>query len=444
LIAAYRDWRAVLSPGELGHVFVVAVDKAQAAIIKRYVRAILDSSPSFRKLVKGETQETISLFNNVNIGIKTSSFRSVRGFSLIACVMEELAFWRSEDSANPDKEILAALRPALSTVKDSLLIGISTPYSKSGSLYQAYRDYFGHPGGPLIWKAESTKMNPTLDQAMIQREIEQDPEAAKAEWLAEFRSDVSSFIPYELVESAVIPERHFLPWLKGVQYFGFTDPSGGRSDSFTLAISHKESNGKIILDVLEERKPPFSPENVVEEFSAVLKNFGLSQVSGDSYSASWCSDSFRKNGVLYLSSEKSASELYISLLPLLASSKAELLDQKKLRGQLTGLERRVRAGGKDLICHGPGLHDDLSNACAGAICLAASEPQRDGLPEFVPPEYAKEEGQDEIDPAIQDWLMDRKPKKKKPGEFNEKEWDVDSMSYADIEKALEKESGKGS
>jgi hypothetical protein len=48
-----------------------------------------------------------------------------------------------------------------------------------------------------------------------------------------------------------------------------------------------------------------------------------------------------------------------------------LLEIRRLISQLHGLERRTARGGKDSIDHGPGQHDDLSNAVAGAIVLAS-------------------------------------------------------------------------
>jgi hypothetical protein len=384
-LSMFRDWSKVLSPGEIGWIFIIAVDLNQAKIIRHYMEAVIDSSPSFRKLVKNRTVDSIILRNGVNITTKASNFRSLRGFTCLACILEELAFYRSEDSANPDREIVTALKPALSTVPDSLLIGISTPYSKSGVLWEQFKSHFGKSGGPLIWRAESTKMNPTLDIDKIEAELISDPESAKAEWLAEFRTDISNFLPLDLIEACIVPERSELPCMENVRYTAFCDPSGGRSDSFTLAIAHRGAEGRVILDILLERKPPFSPEDVVKEYAEVLKSFHLSEVTGDSYSASWCSDSFRNNGIFYQPSEKSASELYLGFLPLLASGRAELLDQKRLKGQLSNLERKVRAGGRDLIKHGPGLHDDCSNAVAGACVLAVTEIVRDDLGKFWSP-----------------------------------------------------------
>ena len=56
-----------------------------------------------------------------------------------------------------------------------------------------------------------------------------------------------------------------------------------------------------------------------------------------------------------------------------------MIDVAKLVAQLVGLERRVGRGGRDSIDHGPGMHDDLANACAGVIDMALGKASRPGL-----------------------------------------------------------------
>jgi len=262
---------------------VIANDREQAKIIKEYVSGLLHGSEILRRLILKETRDGIDLTNKITIQVKTASFRSVRGFTVVCAVLDELAFWRSEESANPDREIMAGLRPALATVPGSLLLGISTPYGPSGALYETFKKYHGQEEGPLIWKADTKTMYLTIDQSTIDRALLEDPAAARAEWLAEFREDVEAFLPLELVEAAVVPGRYELPKIRGAAYSAFTDPSGGRQDSFTLAVCHKERSGKIILDCLRETKPPFKPEAIVEEYSDILKSYGISQVELDRY-----------------------------------------------------------------------------------------------------------------------------------------------------------------
>lgn len=373
-LAAFYDWRPYLSPGERGWIFVIANDKAQAKIIKNYISAIFNHNQLFKRLVQKETVEGIDLRNGISISIKSCDFRTVRGYTILCVILEEIAFWRSEESANPDKEILNAIRPAMATIPESLLIGISTPYSRSGVLYETWKKYYGEAGGPLIWQAATEVMNPTIDRVTIEKALADDAEVARSEWFAEWRSDVSSFLPAEVIEACVIPERYELPRNKEFYYLGFLDPSGGRSDSFTLAIAHKEGKGedkKIVLDILKEAKPPFKPEAVAKEFAEILKSYEAVKVWADRYGGEWVTDCFAKYGIWVRPCELSASELYLEFLPMIMQGSVQLLDSKRLISQLSGLERRVRTGGKDLITHFPGAHDDLANACAGACVMAS-------------------------------------------------------------------------
>ncbi len=74
--------------------------------------------------------EAIDLNNGVTIEILTASFRTVRGYTLIAALLDEIAFWRSDEGyANPDTEIVAAIRPAMASVPGAMLLcaSVRTP-----------------------------------------------------------------------------------------------------------------------------------------------------------------------------------------------------------------------------------------------------------------------------------------------------------------------------
>ncbi len=375
-LACFFDWTPFLAPGERGSIFIIATDKEQARIIKRYIDGILSSTPYLAKTIEKSLVWEIELNTRVTIAIKTASYKAVRGFTLLAVIAEELAFWRSEDSLNPDKEILTAIRPAMSTIPSSMLIGISTPYSRSGVLWEMFQQYHGvnDPDVPLIWKAPTLTMNPTISKAEIQRGFREDRSVALAEWEAEFREDVTAFLPLELIESTVIPGRIELPRIADIRYFGFVDPSGGRRDSFTLAIAHMDSRTKkIILDVLREARAPLVPSQVVQDFSRTLKRYGIGVIQGDKYSGEWVASAFREHGIIYENSEQTASEIYLSFLPLISNNSIELLDNKRLSSQLRGLERKTRSGGRDLVTHYPGGYDDVANAAVGSIILAQSQ-----------------------------------------------------------------------
>ena len=331
-LAAFRTYK--LSPGESGVVMILAADRRQARVILRYIKAFFEGVPMLRAMVENITADAVWLTNGICVGVHTSSFRSVRGYTVVAALCDEVAYWHSDESStNADAEILAALRPAMSTIPNSLLVCLSTPYARAGVLWNAYRQHFGKGGDVLVWQAATRIMNPSVRQTIIDNAYEEDPAAAAAEYGAEFRSDVEAFISQEAVDACIVPGRFELPPVAGTQYIAFADPSGGSQDSFSLAVGHVESE-HAVLDLVRERRPPFSPEAVVKEFAEDLKRYGLYEVTGDRYGGEWPRERFMTHGITYKLSEKTKSEIYQAALPMLNSGRVELLDNKTLRTQL--------------------------------------------------------------------------------------------------------------
>jgi hypothetical protein len=374
-LACFFDYRPFLGPGEIGVVMVISTDRKQSRVIMRYLTAILNSVPMLLAMIVRQDSESIELNNGIAIEITTASYRTIRGYTVVAALCDEIAFWRSEDSANPAEEILAAIIPAMSTIPGAMLIALGTPYRRSGPLYESYRRHFGQDSPVLVIQAETRTMNPSVPQSVIDRAMETDPIAAQAEYFAVFRSDVGSFLDSDLIERAVEVGRRERAPVKAVHYWAFTDPSGGSHDSFTLAIGHRDGE-RLVLDVLRGVVPPFDPSVVVKEFCAVLKTYRCDRVVGDHYAGEWVVESFNKEGVRYKHSERNKSELYLEALPLFAQGCVDLLDYQRLTMELMGLERRTARSGRDSVDHAPGAHDDLANSCCGVLTLLAREASR--------------------------------------------------------------------
>ncbi|GLS36062.1 hypothetical protein GCM10010869_16510 [Mesorhizobium tianshanense] len=373
-IAAFHEYRQYLQPGERATVLIVAHDQRQARVIFRFISGFLHHIPMLREMVERETASSFDLCNETTIEISTASYRSVRGYAIIAFLADEIAFWPSEDSADPDIEILRAIRPAMAQFPNPLLLCASSPYARKGALYEAYTRHFGkEDDNVLVWQADTRSMNPTVPQSFIDAEMEKDPLSAAAEYLAQFRSDVETFISVEALQACVVPLTERAP-RQGVRYHGFVDPSGGASDSMTLGISHLEGD-KAVLDCLREVTPPFSPQNVAAEFASTLKRYGIYKIVGDRYAGEWPREQFRNFNVSYEASADAKSNIYRDLLPLLNSQQIELLNHKRLLLQLQSLERRTTRAGRDAIDHPPGSHDDLANCAAGSLlmCLASKK-----------------------------------------------------------------------
>ncbi len=390
-IASLVDWSDILAPGERASLPIISASLYQAQKCFQYLDGIYANVAALKKLVTGQTTDTISLSTRVDLECRPASFRTIRGGTAVAIICDEIAFWRSDNSANPDAEILNAARPMLATT-GGLLAAITSPYAKSGEVWQTFKRDYGAAGDALVLvaKAASRTMNPGLPQSVVDRAYSRDAASAAAEYGGEFRQDVETFINPDVVDAAVVPGRFELPPVVSsdaratpAQYVAFVDPAGGSgTDAMTLAIAHCEGDTGV-LDLVREVKPPFSPEGVVADFAAVLALYGLSRVTGDRWGGEFVREQFQNKGITYDISERVRSDIYRELLPLMNSRRVELLDNKRLTTQLCNLERRTARGGRDSIDHAPGSHDDLINSAAGAIVLAAVNPAEFNLSRFI-------------------------------------------------------------
>ena len=84
----------------------------QASQAFNFVSGIFATAPNLKDLLENETADTLSLASGVDITIRPASFRTIRGITAVAAIADEIAFWRSDNSANPDTETSRALRPA--------------------------------------------------------------------------------------------------------------------------------------------------------------------------------------------------------------------------------------------------------------------------------------------------------------------------------------------
>jgi len=360
-----------LAPGESGVVMVIAADRRQARVVLRYVLALLRAVPMLTRMIAATTKEAVELANGIAIEVHTASFRSTRGYTVVAAILDEIAYWPTDDAAEPDTEIVAALRPAMATVPGALLLAISSPYARRGELWNAYQRHFSKDGDAvLVWQADTRTMNPTLAESVVAAAYAEDEARASAEYGAQFRRDVEALFSAVALDAVTIKGRRQLLPAAGLPYRAFVDPSGGAADSMTLGIAHAGSAGRRVLDLVRERRPPFSPEAVVEEFAGILRQYGCTEVTGDKYAGEWPRERFQKAGIVYRVAERTKSELYGDFLPLVTSARVELLDDERLLRQLGRLERRTARSGKDSIDHAPGGHDDSANAAAGALVLA--------------------------------------------------------------------------
>ena len=237
-LASFKDWRGFLGPGEIATVMVVAADRRQARVIMRYCLGLLKSVPMLEQLIERETAETITLRNRVSIEIHTASFRSTRGYTIVAALLDEIAYWPTdESSAEPDIEVIDAIRPGRATIpgRDAALCAsvrmraaarCRTPIA-STSPWMAIRSWSGRRPCATMNRIGTAVSTSTLTW--------RGPGAASAEYMAPFRSDLEAFVSREVVRACVSVGASIVRHPRPHAYVGFVDPSGGSgADLMTL------------------------------------------------------------------------------------------------------------------------------------------------------------------------------------------------------------------
>jgi hypothetical protein len=374
-LASLCDHSAITAPGVRPIVLFLAQNQKQAAVAFGYCCGIFDSVPMLSELVVNRTADTLSLSTGIDLMIRAASARGLRGITCAAVLADECAFWTTdENSTNADTEILHAVRPTLATTGGPLIV-VSSPYARRGEFYQTYVDHYGAKGDKriLVVQGASRDFNASLPQSVVDRALKRDPAAASAEYLGLFRGDIEGFVSREAVESCTVKGRVELP-SSGERYVGFVDVSGGMSDSHCCGVAYMR-DGVATLAAAREIKGG-DVESVVAEFAGLLRTYDLTDVWSDRYGASWTYSAFQRAGIRLQYSPKTRSDLYLELLPALHSKQVELLDLPRLHFQLLALQRRTTTSGRDVIDHPSGGHDDLANACAGALVMAAASGSR--------------------------------------------------------------------
>jgi hypothetical protein len=377
-----------LAPGERAIVACASPDREQSRVLFGYATAPFTSADalhevvgrrsvwdSLRALVVRQTRWQLDLQNAVTVEVRTANYGTIRGRTYALAVADELAFWQSDDGSNPASAVLAAIRPGLASLGGQLL-GISSPYAKSGPLWDAHQRYFGRDDDRvLVWRAATRVMNPTIPERVVFDALERDEASARSEWLAEFRDDVVTLVSAERLAACVVAgRREDLPPLADVDHLAVADEaSGGGADSAAVAILHveEEAGGKLVavVDALHETRPPFDPESLVAARAELLHRYGCRIVYGDGFGKGWVEAMYRRAGIEYRALPFTKSEGYVDFLRLVNSRAVELPEHPRLLQQAAGLQRRPSATGRDLVDHRAGGHDDLVNVVAAGAVL---------------------------------------------------------------------------
>lgn len=362
-------------------ILCLAFTKDQAGLIYEYVVEFFERDRELKKLMVQPTRRrSFDLAHGVRVETISSSWRSVRGYSVAAALCDELAYWWSDDAnANPAQEVLRALRPGLGKVPGSLLLALTTRWTQEGIVWDTFQRHHRNDDSRhvLVLSGSTLEFNPSFDRARIEADEEEDPESAASEYGTAWRVAGGTLVRPEVLDRVI--EQGCVAWpaeepLGDSYYTAAVDLAGGTGeDSAALTIVHAElaeeegdAPSVVVQDRLKEWTAPFDPAVVCEQITEVLKEFGLAEVVGDQFSAGFAAAEFQRHGIEYKVSPRKTADCVLDCLGILNTRRVKLLDVPRSRRQWLNLRRTYGSGGR------PGIadtrrRDDLAVVTARAI-----------------------------------------------------------------------------
>lgn len=374
--------------GQRALCFQVAQDLRMARYSLHFISACLESSPIGKASITQVTADRIDLKNGLTICTVPPTLKSVRGYACPVAVLDEVGVWyQDSDAANPDYEIYRALSPGQLQFPNRKLIGISTPWNKSGLLYKFYsagtKGAKLSPGVPkeeykdvvVLHGSTALLQNPLVSREYLAKERAHDPKAFERECLAIFQDSISGFLPSALIERATdrgIFERN--PESRPT-YVCAIDPAFKR-DAFGLTILHKDDKGNIVVDAVRRWigsvESPLNPRAVLEDIAIICKPYRIDVLYSDQYHFESLAQLANDFGISILGipfTARSKSEMYGNLQQLFHQGRVRLIEHEELLKELRVLERTLTDGGTVQIGAPPGFHDDV----VSTLTIAASQ-----------------------------------------------------------------------
>jgi hypothetical protein len=377
--------------------FVLAADEDQAGDDLALVKKLIACNPVLSNAVRVYTKEIARLDDKGTLRILPArDIAGAHGKTYLACGYDEIHSYKSHDlfealAPDPTRHDVLTWITSYAGIRHAPGIPLYD-LMQSGKRGDDKRMLFSWYGGDFTTDPASTDLppeqraNPSMASWGNDGYLDQQRRRLPTHKFRRLHLNLpgapdGAALSGEHVMSSIVTGRKRVPREDGVRYFGFVDMSGGSNDDAVLGIAHRDPVRRVrVLDTLVAQTglPPFNPRHAVKKFATVLKEYGLSQVTGDAYAGETFRADFLEYGITYRQAAVSKSEIYEALEPMLNAGEVELLDVPAMQEQLLTL---VWRGAK--IDHLPGDHDDYANAAAGCIVMLTSRMPMNINPEAI-------------------------------------------------------------
>jgi hypothetical protein len=354
----------------------------QARLLVRAALSIVERSPLLKGFIESASEDELRFTNGTAIAAFPCSSRGGRGWPISCLVLDEAAHHIDSEGNVAAERIWNALVPSTAQFGDaSRVIVASTPYGTDGFFAELWAKADSGEVPDAIPQQHSTEeVNPTIDQAFLERERARDPESFRSEYLAAFVGSGAAYLDAERVDAAVAPRAELTPDEVIDTVAGF-DPAFSH-DPAGLVIIGRDRHRPIGLVVAlarawaPERHTSFEDRRerediVLAEVAQVCRRYRVGKVCTDQFSALAVVNRLERAG-LYVESNAltapSKTAAFAEVRALLYSGGLELYQHPDLIAELKRLRSKFTAGSAAVV--NPrvgGSHGDLAMALALAI-----------------------------------------------------------------------------
>ena len=398
------NWNPYLSKTPVATVAVLShtVDFSQE--ILDIIKGLIDDSAILSRLRdphRKNTQSTFHLkvpfldendkieYSSIAIKVGAASKKTTRGRAVCTLLCDEIAFWNlDKDSAEPDTEILKAIRPSLLQFgNQGTIIKLSSPATKQGVLYEEWLRREELRGEYLQFKAPSWTWNTILPIEEFKKEHSYDPDGFDTEFRANFVDSISNFIQPEFVDLCTVKGVTFQTPAdeREVQYSAAID-AAFKNDRFGFSLVG--FNGKRVTQYVLKfwegsKKHPVQAHEVAAYIRTICNEYGVTNVVGDQYAFQPLREIFLQYGVNLIEGTFTniyKRKIYFGLKRLIHSQQIDLLDIPLLAKEIKELQVEQSPSGQIKIGHPQGGNDDLATVTAVASYVAL---ENAGLVQFA-------------------------------------------------------------
>jgi hypothetical protein len=384
------DLRRHVLPGEQAYFVSIASNREQARVALNQVRRLVRRSSLLRGAVRRETDDAIELVNDNIITTFVCSARSVRGFPVAACLLDELAwFVSSEDGPAAASEVWKAITPSLAQFGGEQRLIVSSTPNGANKFKQIYDDAAAAVDAGdetvAVFHRPTWLCNPRLPEGdpFYERERRSLGEAFGAEYGARFLGSGNALLAESDILACIRPGDE-LGWGECEGWVCGADFAWRRDRSAAVVVGRvRDDPERLVVGAIRTYDPPKDlagghqgyQESVLREVAAFANEYRAT-IFCDPHESATVRARLQRLGArveIEAMGVGRKGDVFKELARRVRSATVSFPDHPILIGELRRL--RVRYGGQHVQIENPrsgGGHGDVANALALAVARADS------------------------------------------------------------------------